>query len=312
MGEKRAKEHQTDARAGTHNQRISKWLSTPEMRKNFDIKKIFATQAVIVSRKDETRHEFYVNGLLPLEQAALDQLHRENKNKDSDVNALNVEWVASGSAMHLQEKRPDPDDPNGPDKRPCDFIEAMEKAKVTNARPEIKAKRQKSQKAANPKRKKTKKTSATAAAENGKLYQIPWGDWEERLLREAIAAHGTNAWDSVAIAIDSRAAVQCKSQYEELVRKKRWDSVTRETRLDRYPAPLKGLRQDTIAKFIAGEITTVGQLADIGPRGPWHCDKIAFQAYARKLMKLSPENVTLAVKAVTKWKDKAIAALNKN
>jgi len=310
LGEVRAKKHQTNARAGTHNQRISKWLSTPEMRKNFDIKKIFATQAVIVSRKYETRHEFYVNGLLPLEQAALDQLHRENKNKDSDVNALNVEWVASGSAMHLQEKRPDPDDPNGPDKRPCDFIEAMEKAKVTNARPEIKAKRQKSQKAANPKRKKTKKTSATAAAENGKLYQIPWGDWEERLLREAIAAHGTNAWDSVAIAIDSRAAVQCKSQYEELVRKKRWDSVTRETRLDRYPAPLKGLRQDTIAKFIAGEITTVGQLADIGPRGPWHCDKIAFREYARKLMKV--DHATEAVNAATKWKGRAIAALNKN
>ena len=72
LGEKRAKEHQTDARAGTHNQRISKWLSTPEMRKNFDIKKIFATQAVIVSRKDESRREFYFNGLLPLEQAALD------------------------------------------------------------------------------------------------------------------------------------------------------------------------------------------------------------------------------------------------
>ena len=42
------------------------------MRKNFDIKKIFATQAVIVSRKDESRREFYFNGLLPLEQAALD------------------------------------------------------------------------------------------------------------------------------------------------------------------------------------------------------------------------------------------------
>ena len=192
----------------------------------------------------------------------------------------------------------------------CHFIETMEKRKATEAKPETKAKRQKSQKAANPKRKKTKKTSATAAAENGKLYQIPWGDWEERLLREAIAAHGTNAWDSVAIAIDSRAAVQCKSQYEELVRKKRWDSVTRETRLDRYPAPLKGLRQDTIAKFIAGEITTVGQLADIGPRGPWHCDKIAFREYARKLMKV--DHATEAVNAATKWKGRAIAALNKN
>ena len=231
---------------------------------------------------------------------------------------LNVEWVASGSAMHLQELLTDPHDPKGPKKRSCNFIEATEKgvkkAKVTNARPEIKAKRSKAQKKpeTKAKRKKTIKTNAMAAAKNGKLYNSTWFDWEETLLRAAIKAHVTNAWGRVVVTVHSRAAGQCERQYKNMLNKKRWDSITRETRLDRYPAPLKGLQQKIIAKFIAGEITTVGQLADIGPRGPWHCDKIAFQAYARKLMKLSPENVTLAVKAVTKWKDKAIAALNKN
>ena len=192
----------------------------------------------------------------------------------------------------------------------CHFIETMEKRKATEAKPETKAKRQKSQKAANPKRKKTKKTNAAAAAENGKLYDATWADSEETLLHAAIKAHGTNAWGRVVVTVHSRAAGQCERQYKKLLNKKRWDLITRETRLDRYPAPLKGLHQNTIAKFVAHGVTTMGLLADIPMNSrSWLSHKVD-GAYARKLMK--SDDVTGAVKVATKWRAAAIAALNKN
>ena len=63
----------------------------------------------------------------------------------------------------------------------------------------------------------------------------------------------------------------------------------------------------TVAKFAAHEVKTVGQLADIGPKGPWPCHEIEFGEFARKVF--IQGNVTVSKRQALAWKNKAIEAL---
>ena len=142
---------------------------------------------------------------------------------------------------------------------------------------------------------------ATGKRTSGKT----WADWEEEALRAAVATHGTLNWEKVAEDVDSRQAGQCEAHYEYMKKVGRWDQITRETPLTKGILPL--LSEKTVAKFAAHKVKTVGQLADIGPKGPWPCHEFEFGEFARAIFQ--PGNVTESKKTALAWKNKALKAL---
>ena len=136
-----------------------------------------------------------------------------------------------------------------------------------------------------------------------------WSSKEQRKLFEATQGAvvlDEDKWNDVAVAVGSRSARQCKTQYYKLKRANRLEPISEGTLI--RPLIFGGFTNKAFDKCVAEhlgdkQITTVGQLAalDLDVSTPER------KKYLSKLTK--QKQLSEAVAMATRWKNKAIEAL---
>ena len=135
-----------------------------------------------------------------------------------------------------------------------------------------------------------------------------WSSKEQRKLFEATQGAvvlDEDKWNDVAVAVGSRSARQCKTQYYKLKRANRLEPISEGTLI--RPLIFGGFTNKAFDKCVAehldNKITTVGQLAALD----LDISKEANKLYLQKLT--GYKFMSLALKMAAPWKEKAAEAI---